>query len=305
VTVAICAYTAARYEGLKRAVAAVLSQLHPADELLLVIDHADELLDRARAELTDVRVVANAHTRGLSGARNTAIELAQGDTLVFLDDDAVPRAGWLDALLAPYADRAVVGVGGRLAPVWPDGAPPWFPPEFFWVVGCSYAGLPVANAAIRNPIGANMSVRRDAAARAGGFDEALGRVGTRAVGCEETLLGLQVTSQSPGTRIVYQPSAVADHEVTRERATFTYFGRRCWGEGISKARVSKLSDRRGTLSTERRYVARTLSAAVVRQLLAAARGDRHGLSRALAMFVGLTLTGAGYLTHIRTSSGPV
>jgi hypothetical protein len=103
---------------------------------------------------------------------------------------------------------------------------------------------------------------------------------------------------------VYQPSAVADHQVTRDRATLNYFGRRCWLEGISKARVSKINGRQGTLSTERRYVTRTLTAAVARQLYQAARGDVHGVSRAAAIIAGLALTCAGYLTHLRSSGTP-
>ena len=63
-----------------------------------------------------VRVLANAHRQGLSGARNTAVAAASGDVVVFLDDDAAARPGWLRALLAPYADPDVVAVGGVAHP---------------------------------------------------------------------------------------------------------------------------------------------------------------------------------------------
>lgn len=46
--------------------------------------------------------------------------------------------------------------------------PVWFPCEFDWVVGCTYAGMDVRSGRIRNPIGANMSIRADVIARAGG-----------------------------------------------------------------------------------------------------------------------------------------
>ena len=35
--------------------------------------------------------------RGLPAARNSGARVATGDLLVFLDDDVVPQAGWLDA----------------------------------------------------------------------------------------------------------------------------------------------------------------------------------------------------------------
>jgi hypothetical protein len=43
--------------------------------------------------------------------------------------------------------------------------PVWFPCEFDWVVGCTYAGMDVRSGRIRNPIGANMSIRADVIAR--------------------------------------------------------------------------------------------------------------------------------------------
>lgn len=42
-----------------------------------------------------------------------------GDPIVFLNDDTVPQQGWLDALLAPFADPRVGITGARLT--YPDG----------------------------------------------------------------------------------------------------------------------------------------------------------------------------------------
>lgn len=42
------------------------------------------------------------------------IEIARGDFIVFLDDDAEPREGWLEALLQPFGDARVACVGGRV-----------------------------------------------------------------------------------------------------------------------------------------------------------------------------------------------
>ncbi|RIV14154.1 glycosyltransferase family 2 protein, partial [Klebsiella pneumoniae] len=94
-SVVICAYTLARWSELCTAVRAVLDQSVAADELILVVDHNQQLAERARAEFLPlsetVNVVENSHPRGLSGARNTSLDLATGDIVVFLDDDASPR----------------------------------------------------------------------------------------------------------------------------------------------------------------------------------------------------------------------
>ena len=50
------------------------------------------------------------------------------------------------------------------------------PPEFDWVVGCSYVGLPVAAGPVRNLIGTDMSVRRHLMESVGGFREGFGNV---------------------------------------------------------------------------------------------------------------------------------
>ena len=69
------------------------------------------------------------------------------------------------------AVRRSLGHGrrGTRRPRWATARPAWFPHEFGWVVGCSYTGHPRSPPMIRNPIGANMSFRRDAMLAVGGF----------------------------------------------------------------------------------------------------------------------------------------
>jgi hypothetical protein len=87
--------------------------------------------------------------------------------------------------------------------------------------------------------------------------------------------------------------------VPDDRATFAYFRRRCWSEGISKAVVASAAGERAALSTERRYVASTLARAVARDLGRATRGDLAALGRAAAIVVGTCCAAAGYLTQRR------
>jgi len=50
---------------------------------------------------------------------NAAAEQARGEFLVFLNNDTLPQAGWLEALLEPMKDPGVGITGARM--VWPDG----------------------------------------------------------------------------------------------------------------------------------------------------------------------------------------
>ncbi|MEV4555456.1 glycosyltransferase family 2 protein [Kitasatospora sp. NPDC049285] len=286
-TVVICAYTLDRWDDLTAAVASVHAQHRPAEEVLLVIDHNPELAVRAR-ELTGTRIVANAGPRGLSGARNTGVAAARGEVVGFLDDDAAAEPDWTTRLLAGYREDAVLGVGGLVTARWDGGRPDWFPPEFDWVVGCTYRGSPRREAAVRNLTGANMSFRRTALDDAGGFRSDLGRVGTRPLGCEETEICLRLTRRHPGGRLHYDPAAVVRHHVPPTRATWAYFRARCYAEGRSKAQVARYAGAGPALADERGYLRRTLPAAFWHDL-------RHArLRRAAALCAGTALTVLGY-----------
>lgn len=294
-SVVMCVYTADRWDTIVRSVSEVVAQLRPRDELVVVVDHNDDLLRRASAEFDDIAVIPNAETRGLSGARNTGVAFATCDIVVFIDDDAVPHSGWLDALREPYSEESVQGVGGVAEANWLSSRPRWFPDEFAWVVGCSYRGLPVMRSPVRNFIGANMSFRRSAFGLVGGFSTSLGRVGTLPMGCEETELAIRVRQATPTALLLHQPAARVAHSVPAVRGHFRYFVRRCVAEGRSKAQVSKMVGRSDALSSERTYVTQVLPAAVLRGVGQFVRGDVFGLARAGAVCAGLLATTAGYV----------
>jgi glucosyl-dolichyl phosphate glucuronosyltransferase len=297
VTVLICAYTERRWTNLVDAYASVFAQLGPADELLVVVDHNERLLADARQAFGAARVLANTHSAGLSGARNTGVAAARGDVIAFLDDDAVAAPDWLRRLREAFDDPAVAVVGTGVTPRWEGGqAPRWFPEEFGWVVGCGYRGLPTTRSAVRNPIGASMAVRRGAFEFAGVFSERVGRVGTLPVGCEETEFCIRLARRCPEAVVVHEPSGLVDHHVPRGRQTLRYFVRRCFFEGRSKRAVARAGGTRAGLSSERRYVRRVLPTGVLRGLGDTARGDLAGLARAAAITVGLLATVAGYAT---------
>ena len=306
-SVVICAYTDRRWGDIEAALQALTLQSPPPEQILLVIDHNDDLLARARAELLPahpgLRIVANTRENGLSGARNTAIELCTSEVLAFLDDDATPDKHWLAELVAPFADPAVIAVGGRAEPRWPVARPAWFPTEFDWVVGCSYRGLPTATAPVRNVIGCSMAFRAEAFTRVGNFVEGIGRVGTLPLGCEETELCIRLGQDDPKAVIVYAPASLVSHRVSDDRTRLRYFLSRCWSEGLSKAQIAALVGNADSTSSERSYAVKTLPLGVLRGIGDLVRLDVTGLGRAASIVVGLAVTTAGFVVGSRRRVG--
>lgn len=295
ISVVVCAFTRERLEVMGEAIAALRAQTLPPHEVVLVIDHAPELLEEVRELWPDLKIVANRERQGLSGARNTGVAEAGGEVVAFLDDDAIPAPDWLEKLAAAYADPKVLGAGGTVRPRWLEGKPAWFPPEFDWVVGCTHSGMPQQLEPVRNLVGANMSFRRAPLLEVGGFSHDLGRVGTLPVGCEETDLSIRVHQRWPEAEILYDPAAEVEHVVPPARGKVRYFLDRCRAEGRSKAVLTGMVGSDDGLSSERSYVRRTLPLGFLRDLGAVFRGDLGGLGRATMIVVGLAATSVDYL----------
>jgi glycosyltransferase involved in cell wall biosynthesis len=295
VSVIICAYTETRWNDLLAAVSALRSQTLSPLEIIVVIDHNPTLFERAQTGIPDIVLVSNKEKRGLSGARNSGIAVAQGDIIAFMDEDATAASNWIEQLNAGFEDPEVIGVGGAIEPVWLAGRPAWFPKEFDWVVGCTYQGMPQTPTTVRNLIGCNMSFRREVFGVVGGFRDGIGRVGTRPVGCEETELCIRVNQRWPNKKLLYDPAAQVYHRVPANRGTWHYFRTRCFSEGLSKALVAQLVGSKDGLSNERTYTFRTLPLGVLRGSIDALRLDLNGLRRAASIVGGLAFTTAGYL----------
>ena len=292
-SVVICAYTLDRWDALREAVDSCRRQTLEPTEIILVIDYNQELEDRARREFVDVRVIAKHLTKGVSGARNSGGLASTGDVVAFLDDDAFADETWLHYLTAPFDDPGVAGTGGWIVPLWEGNEPQWFPRTFYWVLGCSYDGLPSSGATIRNPIGASMAMRRSVFTEVGGFTDGIGRVGKVPLGCEETELCIRYGQSHGNQRMVLVREAVVHHRVPESRCTWKYFSSRCWAEGISKAAVASLVGRGDGLAAERAHVARALPRELLETAVLALRGDRGAMGRAGHIGAGSLLALAG------------
>lgn len=300
-TVVIATYDLARWDLLKAAVTSVQSDSDQPAQVIVSVDQNEVLYDRVQANWPDITVVRNAHGRGASGTRNSAAELACTPYIVFIDDDIKVRPGWLDRLLEPFADTAVVGTGGGVLPRWQDGRPAWFPEEFDWVVGASYRGMPTTQDVVRNVWAENMAVRTDVFQAVGGFRSDFGKVGSYN-SPEDTDLCIRMAGSTVGRKWVYVPDALVEHHVPAIRSRFSYFLLRNYREGVGKVQLADLIGKQDTLLSERDYVRRTLPSGIAAGLWQPfRRGDFSGFLRAGAIIAGILAAGFGAIAAMRSS----
>jgi GT2 family glycosyltransferase len=293
VSVIICAYTEDRWSLMLQAVASVQAQTLQPCEIIICIDHNEALFRRCAAHWADfalstppIRVIQNKYEGHLGAARNTAVEIAVGEILTFLDDDAWADKDWLSILSHPYQDESIGAVGGRPMPVFEAGRPAWFPSQFYWVFGCAYDGLPTSRGPLARLIGANMSVRRTVLEQVGGF---------HSDNHDDMDMCHRVAHMKGSAAVLYEPAAIVHHYVPASRLTWKYFRQRCFFVNKGKVEAFAQMGDAAALGAEARFVWYALTRGVPRGMLQAARGDRKGLARSSAIVAGLVLAAAGHI----------
>jgi GT2 family glycosyltransferase len=298
-SVIISSYSIERLQDVINATHSVLRQTYQDKEIILVVDRdKPNLVLCLREALPNiVKVVVSNRSQGLSAARNAGVQASYGDVVVFLDDDAVADANWLKVLMNNYQDPQVMAAGGRAVPVWEGNRPQWLPEELYWVVGCTYRGYTKGSKTpVRNIHGNSMSFRREIFTTIGGFDDNVGHRGGKPLGGEETEFCMRATSRYPYSHIVYDPEATISHKVPAKRCTLRYLFKRAYGEGVGKAIIHHLNEKRGPIEVEMSYLRCMLLKFVPMGLRRLFSRDFPGTaSQLFAVGLAIFATGLGYI----------
>lgn len=299
VSVVVCTHADERYDAFRAAAESVLDQSHDPVELVAVVDGNDQLCSRVREEFGDrenVRIHCNETNRGLSYSRTRGVELASGDVIAFLDDDAVAREDWVEQLCRGY-ERGALAVGGRMVPEWADGEPAHLPEEFSWLVGVTYEPRLEPWSEVRNTMGSNISFRREVFEELGGFDEQVGLAGDEHLQAEETEFCIRM-QEAFGRGVLYNPDAVVAHTVFAYRTRVTWLLQRAFWQGYSKRAVETIGGDRG--DDERDYLRHLAFESLPRRLRGLVGNPSVAAAQQLCLLVALTLSvGLGYLYAFR------
>lgn len=214
---------------LRRVMAAAAEQTQ-LPVLVVDMSRTDVVADAAAA-VGGVEVVRFAESRGVSHSRNELVRRATTRYVLFLDSDAVPEAGWLDAMRAGFEQPGVAIVGARILPAWPRR-----PPRLIdsvtardWI---SMFDLGDIARPVPRVMGTSYALDRE---RVGDspFDEALGRRPGVEVAHEEVQLAIDAARAN--WRCWYAPDAVVHHHIGRERTTWRFMVRRAFTAGRETA----------------------------------------------------------------------
>ena len=162
VSVVVCSYNGARTIG---QCLQSLAGLEYPDYEVIVIDDGSTDATRAIARQHGVRLLSTPN-RGLSAARNSGLELATGEIVAYIDDDAYADPHWLTYLAATFLTTDHVGVGGPNVPPPGDG-------DVAHAVAAAPGGpvhVLLSDREAEHLPGCNMAFRRSALAAIGGFD---------------------------------------------------------------------------------------------------------------------------------------
>jgi glycosyltransferase involved in cell wall biosynthesis len=230
-TIAVCTYNrSARLPGL---VEALRRQQSPVPfEILIVNNHSDDdtlaVLEKLRKEPGIPLRFVTEYERGIVAARNRAIaEAMDSEYLAFIDDDELPRDGFVAAMAKCFEEYPEAGcIGGRVKVDFAEGERPgWlnndllgflaesdYGSEGFWIRD-EKTPLWTANIAYRMGLFRKYPELR--------FDQRYSRVGTAVGGGEDAIMFRELLRRGVPTR--YCPDMVVDHAVERWRLRPAYF----------------------------------------------------------------------------------
>ncbi|MBA2304676.1 MAG: glycosyltransferase [Acidobacteria bacterium] len=206
------------------------------------IDRTPEVVANAASRMGVPVVYLHESRPGKSHALNTAVGHAQGDFLVFTDDDVLPAPGWLAGYARAFTETGGDYVVGRILPLWEATPPIWMSPALYGVLAVPDGGterLMIQDKPNNHimPLGANMAVRRKVVNTIGGWNPNLGKLqGTLRTGEDHEFALRMVAAGFPG---VYEPDAVVQHRVPAERLQLSYFQRWFFDNGVIVAGLER------------------------------------------------------------------
>lgn len=220
ISVVVCSYNGAH--TIRDTLEAIQKLDYPDFEAIVVDDGSTDGTAAIAGEY-NVRLIST-ENRGLSSARNTGMEMATGEIVAYLDDDAYPDPHWLKYLANTFMTTNYVGLGGPNLSPSGDGA----------MAACvdNSPGNPmcilISDSEAEHVAGCNMAFRKDFLKAIDGFDTWFRVAGDDVDVCWRL--------QECGWKLGYNPAALVWHH---RRNSLSAYWKQQVGYGKSEALLEK------------------------------------------------------------------
>ena len=175
--------------------------------------------------------------KGLSAARNRALKEAQGDYIIFTDDDVTFESDWLkEYIIAFQKFPEAAFFGGAIEPDYEIEPPRWIADNVEQMESFLVRRVVNCEGEINQdylPFGASVAFKSSAIGDMT-FSEELGRTGASLLGGEETLFIRKLMEK--GCKGYWVPKAMANHFLPATRLTFSFFWKLNFSTGCSIVR---------------------------------------------------------------------
>jgi glycosyltransferase involved in cell wall biosynthesis len=217
-SIIVCTYN--RCEYLKETIESIIESLRDRNDCELLIidnnstDQTNEIV-KSFAHLSSVKYFLETN-QGLSHARNRGIKEAQGEIIVYLDDDIELPSNYFDICDEIFKDAAILISGGKVLPFKVE-IPEWLPKKYYFLV--SVYDLGNEPKFVKYLMGGNFAIRREVAKKIGSYSTELGRKGQSLAGGEE--IDYQNRAKELGYKMFYHPEQNILHKIN-EKLNETY-----------------------------------------------------------------------------------
>ncbi len=242
-SIAIC--TCNRAQLVHRALEGLFQQTYAKDQFEVLVldnlskDNTQEITENwAEKTQGQVKFISQPEI-GLTKSRNKAMEIAKGDFVIYLDDDAKPSPTWLDGyaeLLTnhPNCDAA----GGPVILEWETHRPSWLREnEENWYTGLDLGAKEFRLQYPKFPYGANMLWRKSIIEKLGGFDPDISYDASTQALIPNDDMHLTYLLYRMGGEVWYTPKAPVHHWIAAERTTVPYFLKKAYYQGVADVKV--------------------------------------------------------------------
>ena len=231
ITLIICTYNRERYIG--PLLDSIAKNDYPTSdyEIVLVDNNCTdntrgvcEQFATTHPEIT-LRYVVETE-QGLSAARNKGIKEAEGDIIIYVDDDALVDTDYIRIYAEHFAAHPeTMAAGGPIEPLYETEEPKWMSPytKALLTAWMNYGDKVREYPNGRYPGGGNAAYRKVVLDHVGLFNTELGRKGSLLLASEEKDIFDKMKAQ--GIQVLYLPTPVLHHIIPQAKLEEDYFNR--------------------------------------------------------------------------------